>query len=101
MDTSTFPLLYYDMNKEADRLRTYDSWSVSFMKKNDMAAAGFYFMCIGNMVRCLFSVVQVGCWGPGDEPSPKMNAGASLTASPAGTLPETFLSVLTHCRVWL
>jgi hypothetical protein len=42
------------MKKEADRLRTYDRWPVSFMNKNDMAAAGLYFMGSEDMVRCPF-----------------------------------------------
>jgi E3 ubiquitin-protein ligase XIAP len=68
MDTSASPLLYYNMKKEADRLRTYDSWPVSFMDKNYMAAAGFYFVGSEDRVRCPFCGVQVGCWAPGDDP---------------------------------
>jgi hypothetical protein len=57
-----------DMWKEADRLRTYDTWSVSFMNKNDLAAAGFYFTGREDVVRCTFCGVQVGRREPGDDP---------------------------------
>jgi hypothetical protein len=51
MDISRLPLMDHKMMKEADRLKTNDSWPLSFMNKNDMAAAGFYFTGIGDMVR--------------------------------------------------
>jgi hypothetical protein len=38
-----------------------------FMNKNDMAAAGFYFTGIGDVVRCPFCGVQIGYWEPRDE----------------------------------
>jgi hypothetical protein len=68
MDTSASPLLYYNMKKEADRLRTSDSFPVSFVNKNDMAAAGFYFIGSEDMVRCPFCGVQFGRWDHGDDP---------------------------------
>jgi hypothetical protein len=67
MDTSASPPLYYNMKKEADRLRTYDICPVSFVNKNDMAAAGFYFMGSEDRVRCPLCGVQVGRWEPGSQ----------------------------------
>lgn len=57
-----------DMKKEADRLRTYEKWPVSFMDKNDMSAAGFYFTDREDVVRCAFCGVEVGRWEQGDDP---------------------------------
>jgi hypothetical protein len=44
MDVSKGRFLDYEMMKEADRLKTFDNWPVTFIRKNDMAAAGFYFL---------------------------------------------------------
>jgi hypothetical protein len=54
--------------KEADRLRTYDRWLVSFMNTNDMAAAGFYFTDREDVVRCAFCGVDVGRFDHGHDP---------------------------------
>jgi hypothetical protein len=56
------------MKKEADRLRTYDRWPVSFVNTNELAAAGFSFIGSEDMVRCPFCGMQVGRWEPGDDP---------------------------------
>jgi hypothetical protein len=101
MDTSASPLLYYNMKKEADLPRTYDSCPVSFMNKNDRAAAGFYFI----FSKEGFDVHSAECRSGAGRlemiPSPNTNAGSSLACSSKGTLPETFLSVLKPCRLWL
>jgi hypothetical protein len=48
------------MNSDADRLETYEEWHVTFMDKNQLAAAGFYFNNWGNVVCCAFCGVEVG-----------------------------------------
>jgi hypothetical protein len=40
------------MKKEADRLRTYGRWPVSFMDKNDMSAAAL-FVCRLDMLHSI------------------------------------------------
>jgi hypothetical protein len=66
--SSALPLQGLDMKKEADRLRTYERWPVSFMNKHDMAAAGFYFTGREDTVRCPVCGVRIGQWEPGDDP---------------------------------
>jgi hypothetical protein len=68
MDISRNGFLDHEMMKEADRLKTFDNWPVSFISENDMSAAGFYFLGREDWVRCPFCGVQIGDWGPGDEP---------------------------------
>jgi len=50
------------LNKKskADRRKTYKDWQVSFMNKNYLAAAGFYFTNCSDVVRCAFCGVKVG-----------------------------------------
>jgi hypothetical protein len=85
------------MLKEDDRLTTFDKWPVSFISKNNMEAARFYFLGRQDWVRCPFCGVQIGdC-----EPSPVIDAGPRDVVSRVGNLPTTFLSVLTPSRVWL
>ena len=55
-----------NMKSEADRRKTYKDWYVSFMDKNYLAAAGFYFTNCGDVVRCAFCEVEVGYWKKGD-----------------------------------
>jgi hypothetical protein len=51
-----------EMIKDAGRLTTFEKWPVSFISKNDMAAAGFHFQDRQDWVRCPFCVyVYTGC----------------------------------------
>jgi len=56
-----------NMKSEADRRRTYEKWQVSFMDKNHLSAAGFYFTNRNDVVRCAFCGVEVGRWEVGDD----------------------------------
>jgi len=56
-----------NMKSEADRRRTYERWTVSFMDKNHLSAAGFYFTNRADVVRCAFCGVEVGRWEEGDD----------------------------------
>jgi len=56
-----------NMKSEADRRKTYEGWPVSFMDKNQLSAAGFYFTNRGDVVRCAFCGVEVGRWEEGDD----------------------------------
>ncbi|XP_018918283.1 death-associated inhibitor of apoptosis 1 isoform X2 [Bemisia tabaci] len=55
--------------READRLRSFENWPVSFMDPSQLASAGFYYLNQNNdTVRCAFCGVEVGCWVRGDDP---------------------------------
>jgi hypothetical protein len=58
----------WNLKREADRLKTYEMWSVPFMDPHRLAAAGFYSINQGDVVRCAFCGVEVGRWEEGDEP---------------------------------
>jgi hypothetical protein len=51
-----------EMVKEAARLKTFDKWPVHFIHRNDLAAAGFYFLYNDDWVRCPFCGVQLWNW---------------------------------------
>jgi hypothetical protein len=55
------------MKTQADRLKTYEHWPLSFLDKNEIAAAGFYLTGYGDLVRCPFCKVLMGYWKSGDE----------------------------------
>lgn len=55
------------MKGEADLRSTYDRWQVSFVDKNHLSAAGFYFTDRSDVVRSASCVVEVGQWEEGDD----------------------------------
>jgi len=55
------------LKSEADRRKTYETWSVPFMDANQLAAAGFYFTNLSDVVRCVFCGVRVCHWSAGDD----------------------------------
>lgn len=57
-----------NFNREVERLKTFEGWSVPFLSANQMAAAGFYYTKRDDVVRCAFCGVQVGSWEEGDNP---------------------------------
>jgi len=57
-----------DMKSEADRRKTFEKWPVAFIDKNYLAAAGFYYTKLSDVVCCAFCKVQVGHWEKGDDP---------------------------------
>jgi hypothetical protein len=57
-----------EMFRENARLNTSDTWPVSFISRNELAAAGFYFLFRYDGVRCPFCGVQLTDWEPGDCP---------------------------------
>lgn len=56
-----------DLNVEANRLKTFDSWRVSFINKHQLALLGFYYYGPGDMVKCNFCGVEIGMWEDGDD----------------------------------
>jgi len=55
-----------NMKSEADRRKTYKDWHVSFMDKNHLAAAEFYYTNWSDIVCCAFCGLEVGHWEKGD-----------------------------------
>jgi hypothetical protein len=65
MVVSKFILRDPFMKSYAARLKSYEDWSLTFMNKDEMAAAGFYFTGYGDMLRCPFCKILVGYWKAG------------------------------------
>jgi hypothetical protein len=83
-DLSTTKFTDSEMFKETDRLKTFDKWPVSFISKDDMSSAGFYFLGIQDCVRCPFCVVQIGAGTLATTHSPVRDAGPRVVVSRAG-----------------
>jgi baculoviral IAP repeat-containing protein 7/8 len=56
-----------DLSIEANRLRTFDNWDVSFIDKHTLALLGFYYYGPSDMVKCFFCAVEIGMWEDGDD----------------------------------
>lgn len=56
-----------DLNIEANRLKTFDHWNVSFIDKHQLALLGFYYFGPSDMVKCYFCGVEIGMWEDGDD----------------------------------
>lgn len=55
------------LNIEANRLKTFEKWNVSFIDKNHLALLGFYYYGPGDIVKCFFCGVEIGSWEEGDD----------------------------------
>ena len=50
-----FPDINDDIYKyESERLKTFEAWTVSFIRPADLANAGFVYTGRGDCVRCVF-----------------------------------------------
>ncbi|XP_024086281.1 baculoviral IAP repeat-containing protein 7-A isoform X2 [Cimex lectularius] len=56
------------MRHEAERLKTFEQWPVTFITPRAMTSAGFYYLKREDLVKCAFCGVEVGRWVPGDDP---------------------------------
>lgn len=56
-----------DLNVEANRLRTFEHWQISFIDKHQLALLGFYYYGPNDLVKCYFCGVEVGMWEEGDD----------------------------------
>ena len=54
----------YNVKSEAVRLQSFHNWPVEFIDKNNLAAAGFYFTGVKDIVCCAFCEVQLKEWEP-------------------------------------
>lgn len=57
-----------DLSLVSDRLKTFDSWPVPFISKQELAAAGFYYTQRNDRVLCYYCNIDVGNWEVGDDP---------------------------------
>lgn len=55
-----------DLNFEADRLATFEKWSIPFIDKDELAMLGFHYVGPCDNVRCHFCKVQIYMWVEGD-----------------------------------
>jgi hypothetical protein len=55
------------MKSEADSRLTFEKWPVSFIDKNNLAEAGFYYTDHSYVVCCAFCVAQIGLWQERDD----------------------------------
>ena len=56
-----------ELNVEAQRLRTFDRWTVPFIDKHQLALLGFYYFGPCDLVKCYFCGIEVGMWEEGDD----------------------------------
>ncbi|KAG5676927.1 hypothetical protein PVAND_006724 [Polypedilum vanderplanki] len=56
-----------DLNVEANRLKTFENWNISFIDKHQLALLGFYYYGPNDLVKCYFCGVEVGMWEEGDD----------------------------------
>lgn len=66
-----------DLSQASERLKTFINWPVSFISKDELAEAGFYYTKFSDRVICYYCNVEVGNWVMGDDP-----AGEHLKHSP-------------------
>lgn len=55
-------------HREFERLRTFDTWKVEFLNKNDLAMTGMFFTLQEDKVKCYFCEVEIGRWERDDHP---------------------------------
>ena len=58
---------HFNMQIDADRRKTYETWQVPFAYTNHLAAAEFYFRNWSDVVRCAFCGIEVGHWKESDD----------------------------------
>jgi hypothetical protein len=85
------------MKTHAARLKTYDSWPLCFMDKNDMAAPVFTSLASGTWFDARSVECRLGTGSLEMIPSLTIKSGALIATSPM----QTFLTILTPRKVWL
>lgn len=62
------PAILRGLLEEEARLKTFDSWKVSFIAKEDLAKNGFYYRGELDRCVCIFCGIEIGEWEEGDNP---------------------------------
>jgi len=68
MEVSEQNRLHEDMRLEQNRLNSFENWSLPFIRPEDLAKAGFYYINQHDNCRCAFCDNCVGDWEEGDVP---------------------------------
>ena len=68
-ESSIKDIQHDNVKSEVIRRQTFHNWSVQFIDKNHLAAAGFYYTDWKDIVCCAFCDVQLGQWKEEDNPS--------------------------------
>lgn len=54
------------MHFESNRLRSFTGWNCRFIKPEDLAKEGFYYVHVGDHVKCAFCSIELGNWEEND-----------------------------------
>ncbi|ALC43259.1 th [Drosophila busckii] len=57
--------------REDERLRTFDSWPLDWLDKQELAQTGMFYTNEQDKVKCYFCEVEIGCWERTDQPVPE------------------------------
>ena len=58
----------YKMNFEKCRLETFLNWPIPYISVQELAKSGFYYLGLGDKVKCNFCDLEVHKWAAGDIP---------------------------------
>ncbi|XP_063535037.1 baculoviral IAP repeat-containing protein 3-like isoform X1 [Cydia strobilella] len=91
-------VLAADMHREENRLKTFDSWPLTFISPQTLANNGFYYLGRSDEVRCAFCKVEIMRWVEGDDPARDHQKWAPQCPflrkqAVAGTLPSSPLAM--------
>lgn len=56
------------LERESERLKTFETWECDFIDPRVLAKAGFYYRNVEDSVQCVFCGIQIRGWEPGDDP---------------------------------
>lgn len=56
------------LNREADRLLTFNKWIHDFIDVEILSRTGFFYTGFEDLVECYFCKIKLGCWEPDDDP---------------------------------
>ncbi|KAI4504034.1 hypothetical protein M0802_000505 [Mischocyttarus mexicanus] len=68
LETQKYEVDNQEYRLETNRLKTFEQWPITFIDPKDLAAAGFYYLCIEDRVRCFECKIEVYNWEEGDVP---------------------------------
>lgn len=55
-----------EMNREENRLKSFDKWTVSFIQKENLAQLGFFWVGVADIVKCFCCSIEIGLWNETD-----------------------------------
>jgi hypothetical protein len=69
LSSTTEALPSSDLKILENRLRTFGSnWPLNWLSKESLARAGFFYINVGDQVKCAFCGGIIGQWEPNDQP---------------------------------